>query len=376
MHIKSLLSATAKATVGGLLLLAAMTPAHAGDCMKVTLTGTMGGPPTFDGRAGAGTLVRYGDESNDCDDVRLQFDAGRGTNLRLSELGLKPSDLDAVFITHVHSDHVDGLADMLQHRWHFAFRAPNLDVVCSNDAETMIPPTPDTGDGKRTMSCEQLLKNIAAPYFASGEIDQRRAEQPLRPAGGPYDKVTFMPFTPGNTAAVVWTWLGGPGVTVSAIRSQHIAGHASYRVDTPAGSVVIGGDAGNDNSDPNTRPFSTSENVELLADGVDVIVHSTIHPVMGVPGATVPQFPPPVFARQSTAGDLGAMANRVGASHLMLTHLIPPPGAPAQAVFTLVGGPVQKNEYKQAAKDGGFKGKIIVGTDLATVRIPSNKGRN
>ena len=33
-------------------------------------------------------------------------------------------------------------------------------------------------------------------------------------------------------------------VKVSAIRSTHIAGHASYRVDTPAGSVVIGGDAG------------------------------------------------------------------------------------------------------------------------------------
>ena len=35
-------------------------------------------------------------------------------------------------------------------------------------------------------------------------------------------------------------------VKVSAIRSTHIPGHASYRVDTPAGSVVIGGDATND----------------------------------------------------------------------------------------------------------------------------------
>jgi ribonuclease Z len=40
-------------------------------------------------------------------------------------------------------------------------------------------------------------------------------------------------------------WSSG-NVKVLAIRSTHIAGHASYRVDTPAGSVVIGGDASND----------------------------------------------------------------------------------------------------------------------------------
>jgi len=51
----------------------------------------------------------------------------------------------------------------------------------------------------------------------------------------------------------------------------------SYRVDTPAGSVVIGGDAGNDAP----RSSSASEQVERLANAADVIVHSTIHPIMG-----------------------------------------------------------------------------------------------
>ena len=53
-------------------------------CMKVTLTGTMGGPGIFDGLAGPGTLVTFGTEGNGCSDVRLQFDIGRGTTLRLS----------------------------------------------------------------------------------------------------------------------------------------------------------------------------------------------------------------------------------------------------------------------------------------------------
>ena len=66
-------------------------------------------------------------------------------------------------------------------------------------------------------------------------------------------------------------------MSVSAIRSTHIPGHASYRVDTPAGSVVIGGDAGNDVQDPQfppVRPYSTSDQVEALANGADVIVNS------------------------------------------------------------------------------------------------------
>jgi len=51
-------------------------------------------------------------------------------------------------------------------------------------------------------------------------------------------------------------------------------------VDTPAGSVVIVGDAGNDVPAP-PRSSSTSEQIEALAKGADVIVHSAIHPIMG-----------------------------------------------------------------------------------------------
>ena len=58
--------------------------ARAAPCMTVTLTGTMGGPPAFNGLAGPGTLVRYGDDANNCGAVKLQFDVGRGTTMRLS----------------------------------------------------------------------------------------------------------------------------------------------------------------------------------------------------------------------------------------------------------------------------------------------------
>ena len=48
----------------------------------VTLTGT-GVPLPTPGRAGPGALVQHGE-------VALQFDAGRGTVLRLTEAGVPP----------------------------------------------------------------------------------------------------------------------------------------------------------------------------------------------------------------------------------------------------------------------------------------------
>ena len=54
-------------------------PAHAAPCLEVVLTGVQGGPPVFNGQAGAGTLVHYGTEENKCSDVLLQFYTGRGT---------------------------------------------------------------------------------------------------------------------------------------------------------------------------------------------------------------------------------------------------------------------------------------------------------
>jgi len=71
--------------------------ADASPCLRVTLTGTQSGPPIVAGLAGSGTLVEFGDEANQCRSVRLQFDAGRGTLIRLSQAGVLPNQLNAVF---------------------------------------------------------------------------------------------------------------------------------------------------------------------------------------------------------------------------------------------------------------------------------------
>ena len=330
--------------------------ALAAPCLVVTITGAGGGPPNFGGIAGPGTLVRYGDDSNDCSAVRLQFDAGRATSMRLSQVGVMPGQLNAIFFTHMHSDHVDGFADLMQLRWHYNPKGPKLDVVCSTDAAS---------PQGFTLSCAKLAAHFADSYLQSGEIAQRFSEDKSRPPGGPAEMTRVVTFEPKNDPQVVWS---SGDVKVSAIRSTHIPGHASYRVDTPAGSVVIGGDAGNDVVTP-PRATSTSDQVEKLAKGADVIVHSTMHPVMGPDKDS--GMPPAVFFRQSTVADLGAMAKRVGAKHLMLTHLAPSIGAVRHGPYKIPGGPLTEADYRKAIEASGFAGNTVVGTDLASIRLPA-----
>jgi ribonuclease Z len=344
------------ALIGSVWFLTGVQTAAAAPCLIVTLTGTMGGPPNYNGLAGPGTLIRYGDDANNCSAVKLQFDAGRGTSMRLSQLNVAPAQLDAVFFSHMHSDHTDGFADLVQLRWHFNSKGPKIDVVCSSDTVSVLG---------FTISCQKFVAHIGDAYIQSGEIAQRRSENKARLEGGPAELVRVMAVALTNQPQVVWS---SGDVKVSVIRSAHIAGHGSYRVDTPAGSVVIGGDAGNDKVAP-PRATSTSEQVEMLAKGADIIVHSAIHPVMGPDKNS--GMPPPLFSRQSSAADLGAMAKRAGAKHLMLTHLIPPIGALRQGPWTIPGGALTQADYRKVVEDNGFTGQTVVGTDLASIRLPA-----
>jgi ribonuclease Z len=342
------------ALLGGIGFPVPVPMAEAAPCLMVTLTGTQGGPSVFNGQAGAGTLVRYGDDSNDCGAIKLQFDAGRGTNMRLSQINVSPPQLNAIFFTHMHGDHTEGFADIMMLRWYL--KGPRLDVVCSSDAASVAG---------ITLSCRKYVTHVADAFIQSGEIAERRSEDNARLAGGPADLANVITFDPKDEPQVVWS-LGN--VKVSAIRSTHTAGHASYRVDTPAGSVVIGGDAANDVPAP-PRTHSTSDQVEKLAKGVDIIVHSTIHPVMGPDRNS--GFPSFAFYRQSETTDLGAMAKRAGAKYLMLTHLAPSIGAVRHNRWNVPGGPLTEADYRKAVEAGGFTGVTIVGTDLATLRLPA-----
>jgi ribonuclease Z len=70
-------------------------------------------------------------------------------------------------------------------------------------------------------------------------------------------------------------------------------------------------------------------------------------------------------------GDLGALAKRTGAKHLMLTHLAPPLGALRHGPYKVPGGPFTQADYLKVVLEAGFTGNVVVGTDLASIRLPA-----
>jgi ribonuclease Z len=281
----------------------------------VTLTGT-GIPHPSPGRAGAGTLVRHGR-------IALQFDAGRGTVIRLTEAGVPPFALTAQFVTHVHSDHLVDLADVAMTRW------------IQQQIQRTGPLTVVAAEGAAARFVRRMFE-VYDDDIAS-RVGHVQAEPPT---------IDLRAFEPKSVPNVVWRSDDG-AVVVEAVAVHHepVMGAVAYRVNTPSGIVVISGD---------TR---VCDEVERLSAGADVVVHEACRAtalrerVKGTVFETI-------FSYHADTVPLGAMAERAGVRHLVLTHLIPQPNSEAE-----------EEAFAQDVRSGGYTGKVTVGRDLTTINI-------
>jgi ribonuclease Z len=281
----------------------------------VTLTGT-GVPHPSPGRAGAGVLVRSGD-------VALQFDAGRGTVIRLAEAGIAPHQLSAVFLTHVHSDHVVDLADVAMTRWIQQTMHPSgpLEIVCP------------------TGGPERFARRMLEPFDEDIEIRMHHVQETP-------PRVEIRSFDAPSTPTVVWTSTDGSvRVTAVAVHHEPVRDAVAYRIDTPDGAVVISGD---------TR---VCKEVEDLSRGAAVLVHEICR-TRAMSSAVVGTAFEKIFDYHSDSVALGEMAERSGVPHLVLTHLIPQPRSDRDI-----------ESFSRDVRDGGYTGQVTVGRDLESFVI-------
>ena len=281
---------------------------------SVTITGT-GTPEIRPERAGAGVLVRSGD-------VSLQFDAGRGTVMRLAGAHQKLTKLDALFITHHHSDHIVGVPDLVMTRWLDDVQRlgqPDLPIYAPNgEAAIIIEAMLDVWQNEITMR-------------------QLHTHRPNRP------KMDVRRFSPSKTDPLLVARFGE--VTVSAIAVEHdpVVPAVGYRIDTPDGSVVISGDT------------AVCRQVGDLSRGVDVLVHEAIR-AEGL--ADVVSDPEALLAYHSECSQIGSMAQQAGVKQLVLTHLVPSPGTPEEMAA-----------FERDVRSGGYHGNVVVANDLTTVQF-------
>lgn len=81
------------------------------ELLTFTVLGSMGGPIPDAVRAQPANLVRFGETA-------ILLDAGDGATQAIARTGLSLGDIDAIVISHFHSDHLGGLFAMLAQREH------------------------------------------------------------------------------------------------------------------------------------------------------------------------------------------------------------------------------------------------------------------
>ena len=282
---------------------------------SVILTGT-GVPHPAPGRAGAGVMVRHGD-------VSLQFDAGRGTVMRMVEAGVAPLDLTAQFVTHYHSDHVVDLADVAMTRW-----------ITQRMRETG-PLTIVTPNGPSRVFVERMLD----PYEDDVHVRMEHTDAPP-------PRVKVVGFDAPATPTEVWASSDGSvRVLAMAVRHEPVRDAVAYRVNTPDGSVVISGD---------TR---ACREVFDLARGADLVVHEACRTAAMAKAISGTVFQA-IFDYHSDTVEVGRLAQEHGIPRLVLTHLIPAPQSDKD-----------ESRFADDVRAGGFTGEVVVGRDLMTFEI-------
>ncbi len=276
--------------------------------MEIVLLGT-GSPIPDANRAGPSTLVKAGADHSE----HVLVDAGRGCVMRMAGAGSMPVLLRGVLITHLHSDHLCALNDIITTHW-----------IMTNEPTTLRI----WGPPGLSHFVDQMLAALAP------DIGYRVAH---------HDDLSWEPVVEVTEVSP------GDSFTVGSMRvSVHETVHApvhptvGFRIESDGKIAALAGD---------TIPCAGLD--ELTRDA-DVYVQTVIRDDI------VKQIPAPrlqdILDYHSSVAQAAQTAARNGVKTLMMTHMVPAPA------------PEQYGEWTAMAAEH-FDGEIVIGDDLTTVTV-------
>lgn len=286
--------------------------------LVLTLLGT-GGPLPDAHRAGPSQLVSAGG-------AHLLIDAGRAVVMRLAAAMVPVSGLDAVLLTHLHSDHITDLSDVITSHWVTTFEPTPLRIFGPVGTERVV---------------HHLLEALGPDICYRMDHHDDLAQPPLV-------EVTELAVTPG-TDTVIDVAIAGVELMITAAATDHrpVEPSIGYRIATRAGaSVVLAGD---------TVPCG---GLDALSRDADVLVHTVIRKdiIAQIPIQrlldTLDYHSSPEQAAQTAA--------RAGVGVLALTHYVP---------TIAPGDDAARSQWRDLAA-AHFDGRIDIGDDLHRIELP------
>lgn len=257
------------------------------------------------GLCGAGAPMPAADRSGPCVVViagkrMLVVDAGTGGVRTLARMGLQPGAVERVLLTHFHSDHIDGLGEMMLQRW----------VGAANSA-----PLPVHGPA----GVDAVVEGFNMAYANDkGYRVAHHGEAIAPPAGFGGAAQPFELDTAGN--AIV---LNDGGLTIEAFKVEHapVEPSVGYRITYKGRVAVISGDT------------KKSLAVEQRAAGVDLLVHEALSPnLVGLIGdaaakngrKNIAKIMHDILDYHTTPEEAAEIAAKAKVKALLLYHIVPP----------------------------------------------------
>lgn len=309
-------------------MMGATTVEDLGDGLHVAMCGA-GGPMPDPKRSGACILIIAGDNL-------LMIDAGSGGPRNVTRMQFPIGDIDAVLLTHFHSDHIDGLGETATLRWAGGANTSPLPVIGPEGVAKVV-------EGfNLAYSFDQQYRHdhhgdVVAPLSGFG--------------------LTARPFaTPAaGDSAAVWD-KGGLVITAFSVDHDPVSPAVGYRVEYKGRSVVISGDT------------AKSSNLEFFAKNADLLLHEALsRKLVGIMNASAKQVSNAVIEKitfdiqdyHASPVEAAQSAQTAKVAHLALYHIVPPLILPGQDKVFLDG------------VDDAFEGPTTLTQDGTTFTLPA-----
>ena len=279
--------------------------------MRLTLLGT-GCPVVDKSRYGPAHLVRS-------DTASVLIDCGSGVTQRLLSAGSSGRDIDAVFLTHLHSDHIIDFYQLIASSWHQGRDRPQV-VYGPRGTRRYVEGLMDLWEAERSQRIEHELR----PSIKALEVE-------------------IVEFSHGET-------FGFGDLTVSAIEVDHrpVRDAFGFVFEQGGSKLVFSGD---------TAPC---DSLAEAARGADLLLHEVfIHREMPViEGVRTEEGLRNVAGYHTPSSAIGKIARDACVDMLVLTHFVPP------------------DFDKGALLDevsGDFSGTVVIGEDGMTIDVAQRR---